>query len=172
MPWFGAVRAQTKFANEEPRAAIAYLSDVGNHSDIHPNDKRTPAMRLALHALRRDYGFDGIRDESPSFESAKVEEGVVSMTFKNAKDIYIYNRDYTVDSGFELAGEDGKFVKAEIQKVRKDGGYLGAIGGNVLKLKAEGVAVPKKVRYLHNVPVQGAIYNEASLPLGAFQADL
>ena len=170
--WFGAVRAQTKFANEEPRAAIAYLSDVGNHSDIHPNDKRTPAMRLALHALRRDYGFDGIRDESPSFESAKVEEGVVSITFKNAKDIYLYNRDYTLDSGFELAGEDGKFAKAEIQKVRRDGGHLGAIGGNVLKLKAEGVAVPKKVRYLHDVPVRGAVYNEANLPLGAFQADL
>ncbi len=169
--WFGAVRAQTKFANEEPRAAIAYLSDVGNHSDIHPNDKRTPAMRLALHALKRDYGFD-VKDESPSFESAKVEGDVVSIAFKDAKDIYVYNRDYTLESGFELAGEDGKFVKAEIQKVRKDGGYLGAIGGNVIKLKAEGVAAPKKVRYLHNVPVHGAIYNEANLPLGAFQADL
>ena len=170
--WFGLVGAQTNFANEEPRAAIAYLSDVGNPNDIHPNDKRVPAMRLALHALKRDYGFSDIQDESPSFESAKVEGDVVSITFKDAKDIYIYNRDYTLNSGFELAGEDGKFVKAAIQNVRKDGGYLGAIGGNVLELKAEGVAVPKKVRYLHEGPVKGAIYNEASLPLGAFQADL
>ena len=170
--WFGLVGAQTNFANEEPRAAIAYLSDVGNPNDIHPNDKHVPAMRLALHALKRDYGFSDIQDESPSFESAKVEGDVVSITFKDAKDIYIYNRDYTLNSGFELAGEDGKFVKAAIQKVRKDGGYLGAIGGNVLELKAEGVAVPKKVRYLHEGPVKGAIYNEASLPLGAFQADL
>ena len=170
--WFGAILTQTKFANEEPRAAIAYLSDVGNHSDIHPNDKRTPAMRLALHALKRDYGFAGIQDESPAFESAKVEGDEVSITFKNAKDIYVYNRDFSLESGFELAGEDGRFVKADILKVRKDGGYLGAIGGNVIQLKAEGVAVPRKVRYLHDVPVKGAIYTEASLPLGAFKADL
>ena len=169
--WFGAVRSQTKFVNEEPRAGIAYLSDVGNHSDIHPNDKRTPAMRLALHALKRDYGFN-VKDESPSFESATIEGDVVSITFKNAKDIYVYNRDFSLESGFELAGEDGKFAKATIEKVRKDGGYLGAIGGNVIKLKAEGVASPKKVRYLHEVPVKGAIYNEVNLPLGAFQADL
>jgi len=170
--WFGAVKAQTKFVTEEPRAAIAYLSDVGNPNDIHPNDKRTPAMRLALHALKRDYGFSDIKDESPSFESAKVEGDVVSITFKDAKDIYVYNRDYTLDSGFELAGEDGKFAKAEILNVRKDGGNLGAIGGKVLKLKADGVAAPKKVRYLYSVPVKGAIYNEASLPLGAFESAL
>ncbi len=168
--WFGAVKAQAKFVSEEPRAAIAYLSDLGNPADIHPNDKRTPAMRLALHALKRDYGFADINDESPLFDSAKVEGDEVSITFRNARDIYVYNRDNTLESGFELAGEDGKFAKAAIQNVRKDGGHLGAIGGNVLKLKAEGVSAPKKVRYLFNVPVKGAVYNEANLPLGAFEA--
>ena len=173
--WFGAVVAQAKFAREEPRAAIAYLSDVGNPNDVHPNDKRTPAMRLAVHALKRDYGFSDIVDNSPSFGSAKVEDDVVSIAFDDAKDIYVYNRDYTLDSGFELAGEDGKFVTAAIQNKRPyntGDGHLGAIGGNVLKLKAEGVAAPKKVRYLYNVPVKGAIYNEVNLPLGAFEASL
>ena len=132
-------------------------------------------MRLAVHALKRDYGFADVIDNSPSFESAKVEGDVVSVTFKDAKEIYIYNRDYTLDSGFELAGEDGKFVTAAIRNKRPyntGDGHLGAIGGNVLMLKAEGVAAPKKVRYLYNVPVKGAIYNEVNLPLGAFQSDL
>jgi sialate O-acetylesterase len=173
--WFGIVKAQTKFADDEPRAAVAYLSDAGNPNDVHPNDKRTPAMRLAIHALKRDYGFADVIDNSPSFESAKVEGDVVSVTFKDAKEIYIYNRDYTLDSGFELAGEDGKFVKAAIQNKRPyntGDGHLGAIGGNVLMLKADGVAAPKKVRYLYSAPVKGAIYNEVNLPLGAFESDL
>ena len=169
--WFNDVRAQAKFAAEEPRAAISYLSDAGNPDDIHPNDKRVPAMRLALHALKRDYGFD-VKDEPPTVESAKVEGDVVSIAFKDASDIYIYNRDNTLYSGFELAGEDGKFAKAEILNARKDGGYLGVIGGNVLKLRADGVAAPREVRYLANPPVKGAIYNEVNLPLGAFQSDL
>ena len=169
--WFGLVNAQTKFAAEEPRAAVAYLTDVGNPDDIHPNEKRTPAMRLALHALRRDYGFD-VKDDSPSVESLKAEGEVVTVTFKDAEDIYIYNSNYTLESGFELAGEDGKFVKADILNVRKDGGYLGAIGGKELKLKADGVSVPKKVRYLYNAPVKGAIFNEVNLPLGPFVLDI
>lgn len=53
---------------------MAVINDVGNLTDIHPNDKRTVAKRLAAHALKRDYGWSWVKDDSPTFKSMKVEE--------------------------------------------------------------------------------------------------
>ena len=42
-------------------------------------------------------------------------------------------------------------------------------GGAKLVVAAEGVAEPKKLRYLHSKPWFGCIYNEVNLPLGPFE---
>ena len=42
------------------------------------------------------------------------------------------------------------------------------IRGRDLVIRADGVAAPKKLRYLFSRPWFGALYNEANLPLGAF----
>ena len=75
--------AQTEFAASEPNAEVAVAADQGNFDDIHPNDKETIAHRLALHALRRDYGFGAAESRSPVFRSADVRVGgaVVSDVF-------------------------------------------------------------------------------------------
>ena len=44
----------------------------------------------------------------------------------------------------------------------------GVIEGKDLVIRAEGVAQPKKLRYLFSRPWYGALHNEADLPLGAF----
>ena len=59
--WFRLQQNQLKFAKEEPHAALAVIADHGNLADIHPNDKEIVAKRLALHALKRDYGFPASR---------------------------------------------------------------------------------------------------------------
>ena len=178
--------AMAQFEREEPAAAMAVVTDVGNPRDVHPNEKALVGHRLALHALKRDYGFEKIRDNSPTPESWRAVGDTFEVTFRDAKNLYIYDLDFKyeknpeVDTQFELAGADGvwkpaKFVNLEASRAwsldpnvyNKE--YKGTFeGGNKLVLKAAGVSAPKKLRYLHCRPWVGNIFNEVNLPLGAF----
>lgn len=173
--------AQAKFAQEEPNAAMAVISDLGNLTDIHPNEKGGVGLRLALHALKRDYGFADIEDESPVVKDWTVEGNAVVVRFEHAKRLYLYNRDFAVTTPFELAGADGVFKPAKIENLlptdwewngQKGRDYRGQIEGDFLRLRAEGVSAPKKLRYLFSHPWLSTVYNEANLPLGTFAVDL
>ena len=163
---------QAIFAAAERNAGMAVINDRGNLADIHPNDKETVGQRLALLALKRDYGFTDLKADSPTLKSWKIEGDKFILSFNDAESWYLYNWDWAVASGFEIAGEDGKFVPAKIDnlKVKEQKGYRsnGVIEGKDLVIRAEGVAQPKKLRYLFSRPWYGALHNEADLPLGAF----
>ncbi|MBR4654814.1 MAG: hypothetical protein IKO72_15770 [Kiritimatiellae bacterium] len=166
-------QAQARFAAEEKNAAMAVINDIGNLADIHPNEKELVAKRLALHALKRDYGYTNIEDESPTLKEWKIEGDKFVMTFNHAKGFYVYNPDRSLANGFEIAGEDGKFVPAKIVNAvatKRDGRttYNGSLEGAKIVVAAEGVAAPKKLRYLYSRPWFGSIYNEVNLPLGSF----
>ena len=163
---------QAIFAASEKNAGMAVINDRGNLADIHPNDKETVGQRLALLALKRDYGFTNIKADSPTLKSWKIEGDKFVLSFNDVESWYLYNWDWAVSSGFEIAGEDGKFVPAKIDnlKVKEQKGYQsnGVIQGKDLVVRADGVAQPKKLRYLFSRPWYGALHNEADLPLGAF----
>lgn len=170
--WLGLSQAQTKFAEEEPNAAIAVTADVGNPDDLHPNEKEVVARRLALHALRRDYGFDIQEDDSPVFRSMEVRGDLAVLKFDHVKTWYVYNRDFTFGVPFELAGADGVWKSARLVDCGE--GFLenqkrGFIGSPELHLKSEGVGHPVAVRYMGGERPTGALYNQASLPLGPFE---
>ena len=166
--------AQAQFDAEEPNAGMAVINDVGNLKDIHPNDKRTVAKRLALHALRRDYGWTSVRDNSPTLKSWKVEGDAFVLSFNDAEGWYVYNPDRSLSVGFEICGADGVWKPAKIRNLEesKDGRgnpqWNGPVRGRNLVVAAEGVAEPVKLRYLHSAPWFGALYNDVCLPLGAF----
>mgnify|MGYP004658666369 FL=1 len=166
--------AQAQFDAEEPNAGMAVINDVGNLKDIHPNDKRTVAKRLALHALRRDYGWTSVRDNSPTLKGWKVEGDAFVLSFNDAEGWYVYNPDRSVAVGFEICGADGVWKPAKIRNLveGKDGNgkpyWNGPVKGKDLVVAAEGVSAPVKLRYLHSAPWFGALYNDVCLPLGAF----
>ena len=163
--------AQAQFAAEEENAAIAILCDVGNLADIHPNDKEIVAKRLAIHALKRDYGFTGIIDDSPTLKTWRIEDGKFILGFKDASSWYVYRNDYKFDvPGFEIAGSDGKFVPAKVLNKNKDD--RGTFEGAELLVAADGVAKPRQLRYLATDPWTGALYSfDSGLPLGPFEID-
>lgn len=166
--------AQAQFDAEEPNAGMAVINDVGNLKDIHPNDKRTVAKRLALHALRRDYGWASVQDNSPTLKSWKIEGDAFVLSFNDAEGWYVYNPDRSVDVGFEICGPDGVWKPAKIRNLveGKDRNgkprWDGAVKGRELVVVADGVKEPVKLRYLHSGPWFGALYSDACLPLGAF----
>jgi len=172
--WPNLCAAQEKFAAEEKNAALAVTSDVGNFDDIHPNDKETVAKRLAVHALKRDYGFDIPEDSSPLYRSAEFRDGEARLTFDHVQKWYVYAPNRSREPAFEVAGEDGVWQAAKITNFAgwkdKDGQhYTDHIEGATLVLKSDRVAKPVKARYLVKPRTMGTLYNEASLPLGVFE---
>ena len=166
--WFEVQMGQKKFAEEEKNAAMVTTCDIGNSWDIHPNDKETVARRLVLHALKRDYGFDGIIDDPPALKSWKVDGGKFVMSFSNADSWYFYNANRSAPQGFEIAGPDGKFVPAEVLNKNT----LGAMQGAELIVGAKGVKEPRRLRYLASTPWIGSLYSfDSGLPLGPFEID-
>ena len=157
--------AQAKFAAEEPNAKMAVVDDLGNLHDIHPNDKETVGQRLAVLALKYDYGFD-IKADSPTVKAARVEDGKVVVEFDHAEALYLYNPDKSLKAGLEVCGEDGEWKQGAIKNLKGGGGN---VEGARLVVEAEGVSNPKKLRYLHSSPWFGCIYNEVNLPLGPFE---
>ena len=168
--WFKLQQAQHRFAAEEKNAAYVVTCDCGNQADVHPNDKEIVAKRLALHALKRDYGFADIEDCSPVLKDWKSDtNGVVTLAFDHADGWYYYNDDLSAPKGFDIAGPDGVFKPAKILNKAVNNGIL---VGRDLQIAADGVTKPRRIRYLANVPQVGSIYAaNTSLPLGSFEID-
>ena len=164
--WFDLQAAQAKFATEEKNAALAVTCDAGNPSDIHPNTKGIVAKRLALHALKRDYGFDDVIADSPTLKNWKVDGDSFVLSFDNATAWYCYNADRSGAKGFEIAGPDGKFFPAVIVNKNTKGTY----SGSELIVRADGVTEPRAIRYLYSSPWTGSLYSfDSGLPLGPFE---
>ena len=167
---------QAQYEKEDPNVAMVVVADIGNLRNIHPRDKDTVGLRLALRALKREYGFDDMQDASPEVRRATCDaSGKVSLEFANAKWLYVLNEDMSLAADFELMDSAGKWHAARIVNFKdswiwwsKKYAKNGEFEGNSIELAADGVAQPKAVRYLFNSPWQGSVFNEASLPLGPF----
>ena len=174
--WLDICSAQEKFADEQPNSAMAVTSDVGNFDDIHPNDKEIVAKRLAVHALKRDYGFDISEDCSPVFRSVEFKDGKAVMSFDHVKSWYVYARDRSHDAPFEVAGTNGVWEAAKILNFRhwteKDGKtyYTDDLDGPRIVVASEKVKEPTRVRYMVRPRSAGTLYNEVDLPLGVFES--
>ena len=147
--------AQQKFADEEKDAGMAVITDVGNLHDIHPNDKETVGRRLALLALKRDYGMKAIKADSPTLKESKIENGTFVLTFNNAESWYTTGNQPA--KNFEVAGADGNFAEAKVE-----------IKGAQLVVSSDKVAAPTQLRFMGNQSCEGNLYNEACLLPGAF----
>ena len=170
--------AQAQFEREQPKSGMAVINDIGNLTDIHPNEKGTVGLRLARIALKRDYGFADIEENSPRLKTWRVEGDLFLLDFEHAERLYVYTRNYSADAPFEVAGSDGVFKPARIvnaivdtagsgKNARKE--YRGRIeGSSRIVVKSDEVSKPVSLRYCHSRPWIGTVYNEANLPLGAF----
>ena len=170
--------SMAQFERECPNSAMAVINDLGSNADIHPNEKALVGHRLALHALRRDYGFSSIRDNSPSVESWRVVSNTFEIVFKDCKSLYVYRKDWKFDLPFEVAGEDGVFHRAELLNLKTSKAYGGGTerkgdlsGERLLVVGTKKVEKPRRLRYLYCSPWTGYIFNEVNLPLGAFHLE-
>jgi sialate O-acetylesterase len=143
-----------------PKTGMAVTIDVGDGSDIHPKNKQEVGNRLALAAQAIAYGRDVIYS-GPIYESMAVEGEKIRLRFK-----YVYgglvakNSPVSVLSGFEIAGDDHKFVAAEAK-----------IDGDTVVVRSEKAPHPVAVRYAWGMNPRCNLYNRAGLPASPFRTD-
>ena len=144
-----------------PNTGMAVTTDVGEALDIHPKNKQTVGLRLALAGLKVAYQKD-IVYTGPVYQSMNVEGNKVTLTFDQIGSGIKIKDKYGYLKGFAIAGEDHQFHWA-----------TGKITGvNTLQISSTEVQHPVAVRYAwSNNPEDANLYNSADLPASSFRTD-
>ncbi len=148
-------RRALKLAN----TAMAVTIDVGEHNDLHPQDKKTVGQRLALCARKLAYGEDGLVYSGPLFER-KESRGRELWLYFSQTGGGLAARGGEL-KGFTICGEDGVFVPAKA-----------AIAGDAVVVSAEEVPFPRHARYAWtDNPAEANLYNREGLPASPFTTE-
>ncbi len=151
--------AQAKVEHMVPNTGMAVLMDAGFKEGIHPYDKRTPGERLALLALNKTYGIEGISGDSPYYKSMEVQNDTVIVSFERAP-MWICGKHSFESAQFKVAGADRVFypAKAWIQRSK-------------VCVKSEKVSHPVAVRYAFENYAEGDLFGGDGLPISSFRSD-
>ncbi len=148
--------AQIRTAETVQGVGVISALDLGQPSNIHPPNKQDVGRRAALWALHHVYSKQTIVPEGPKFPQVIFTNGKASVHFKDHADGLVLK----ASDGFELAGDDHKFVAANA-----------TLRNNAIEVSAPGVDAPVALRYaFQNFPVN-SVYNGAGLPALPFRTD-
>jgi sialate O-acetylesterase len=138
-------------------SGVASAIDIGDEKDIHPRNKQDVGLRLALHALARDYGQNVVH-QGPVLQSATRAGSAMRLKFSNTGgELSLKGESERV---FALAGADGKYFWATPK-----------IEGDTVVLSAPQVKEPVSARFgWSNLP-RAFLYNRAGLPATPFRTD-
>ncbi len=143
-----------------PNTGMAVTSDIGNAKDIHPRNKKDVGMRLALIALKNDYGKN-VTVSGPMYKSMVVENSHIRIEFSNADGLTAANNKYGYLGGFMIAGKDQQFhwAKAWVRE-------------NSVIVWSDDVQDPVAVRYAWTDDIDEAnLINKEGLPAVPFRTD-
>ncbi|WP_035121286.1 sialate O-acetylesterase [Cohnella panacarvi] len=152
--------AQQKVTEQVPNTAMAVILDCGEENDIHPRDKRPVGERLGRIALKEVYGRD-TACYGPFFKSLAVEGTKAIVSFSHAESGLMSPSASGEVLGFEIAGTDGRFVKADA-----------VIAGGTVAVSSAEVAAPAAVRYAWASWPAATLKNGIGLPAAPFRTSI
>ena len=150
--------AQAKVEHRVANSGMAVLLDAGMEKGIHPAKKQVAGERLALLALTKTYGVEGVNGESPYYKSIEIKNDTVVVSFERAN-MWISGKNCFESKNFQVAGEDKVFYPAKAWIERSK-----------MLVKSDKVSHPVAVRYCFENYVEGDVYCDG-LPLGSFRSD-
>lgn len=155
--FWGVLRESQTATLELPRTGMAVAIDVGDAVDIHPKNKQEVGHRLALAALAQVY-YQDIEFSGPLFSNAQEEDGKIRLSFRNSDGLKA--SDGGKIRGFAIAGEDRKFVWADVD-----------IDGDHVLVSSPQVPKPVAVRYGWADNPDVNLVNGVGLPASPFRTD-
>ncbi len=165
-PWLR--NSQLKTLNI-PATGMAVAIDIGEEKNIHPKNKKEVAHRLTLAARHLAYREDLVYS-GPLYESMTIVGDKITVKFKHPGSGLCVGKSSKENAppatstdgliGFEIAGSDGVFVKAEA-----------SIIGETIVAQSNKVPNPKSVRYgWDGFPIVN-LYNKEGLPASPFTTE-
>jgi sialate O-acetylesterase len=159
-PWEGrdcAIREiQQEAARLVPQTALVVTIDLGT-PDVHYPNKKPAGERLALAARALAYG-EKVECAGPVYQSAKFEGGQAVVSFSHRGTGLLSPPEGL--SGFLLAGEDRRFVRAAAR-----------IEGDQVIVSSPKVPAPVAVRYAWERNPACNLSNKEGLPASPFRSD-
>jgi sialate O-acetylesterase len=129
--------------------------DIATVMNIHPPFKKEVGERLALLALNNDYSKKNLCI-GPVYKSMSVEGQSVKLQFENVGEGLIAKNNNL--SEFEIAGKDGKYVKAKAE-----------ILNNEVLVSSSAVSEPVSVRYCWRNGAEASLFNKEGFPAWQFR---
>jgi sialate O-acetylesterase len=151
--------AQAMTLKTSPNTGMAVITDIGDLKDIHPKNKQDVGHRLALWALAKVYGQNGLVYSGPMYKSMTVEGNKIRLQFDHAGS-GLAAGDGKPLSEFTIAGADKNFVPA-----------VAEIDGPSVVVHSDKVAQPAAVRYSWRSDATPNLANKEGLPASPFRTD-
>lgn len=169
--WDADTRIQQANAMSLPHSGMASALDVGDSADMHPLDKLDVGERLALWALKNDYGRTIAATSGPILRNVTVAGNTLVCSFDHVGSGLMvgsktpYQPTQEVVGGslqkFSIAGATGAWFDA-----------TATIVGDTVVVSSPSVAAPAKVAYAcWQNPVGCNLYNKEGLPASPFHVD-
>ncbi|MCX6345148.1 MAG: hypothetical protein NT018_08735, partial [Armatimonadetes bacterium] len=169
--WDADTRIQQANAMALPHSGMASALDIGDSADYHPLDKLDVGERLALWALKNDYGRPIAVTSGPVLRDVNVADNTLVCSF-----------DY-VGSGLMVGSKTPYLPTAEIvggtlQKFSISAAtgtwYAGnaTIVGDTVVVSHPSVSTPRRIAYAcWQNPIGANLYNRDGLPASPFYVD-
>ena len=152
------LREAQSMTRKLPQTGEAVIIDIGAARNIHPTNKQDVGLRLAFHALAKDYGKT-VTYSGPRYKSMSIDGNKIRLQFEFADGLK--TTDGEGPHYFSIAGEEKKFVWAEAK-----------IDGNEVVVMSGEIAEPKAVRYAWaNNPEGCNLTNASGIPASPFRTD-
>ena len=149
-----------------PKTAMAVTIDIGDAVDVHAKNKQDVGYRLALAAQAIAYGRK-VAYSGPLYDSKAIEDNKIRLRFKHAYGGLVAKpwaapTLYSLTPvGFEIAGEDRKFVPAQAKVEGRD----------TVMVWSDSVVHPVAARYAWGMNPICNLYNQAGLPASPFRTE-
>jgi sialate O-acetylesterase len=139
-----------------PKTGMVVINDIATVNDIHPPNKQDVGLRLALLALKNDYGKADVVAHSPEVAKLELAKEKLIVHFKNSGG-GLKTRDGKEATHFEVigVGADG-FQPAKVE-----------IKGDTVVLTSDKVKEPVAFRFAWNKLAEPNLCGSTGLPVGA-----
>jgi len=159
---WATLREEQRLSLTIPNTAMAVTIDIGEHNDLHPQDKKTLGQRLALCTESLAY-HENIVYSGPLFREMKKVGSTIHLFFDH------------VGSGLS-AGIDGSGLELKSFTIcDKDGKFVPAtaiINGDTIIVEHNQIKEPHHVRYAwKDNPEEANLYNKEGLPASPFSTE-
>jgi len=138
---------------------MVVINDIATLHDIHPPNKQDVGYRLALLALKNDYGKQDLVANSPEFDSLEVLGDRLKLKFKNIGG-GLKTRDGEAPTRFEIIGAGSNGFQPA----------TASIDGDAVILSAENVKTPVAFRFAWHMLAEPNLTGASGLPVGACRA--